>query len=56
MLASSGKYTEDLIMDGIDPDALASDKVEAMDIADILLAAALDEVDWAAASYKPVKK
>jgi len=56
VLDSAGKTPEELIMDGVNPDELAPEKLEAMDTADVLLAAALDEVDWAAELYKPIQK
>jgi len=56
VLASAEKYPEDLIMDGVNPDDLAPDKLQAMDVADVLLAAAIDEAEWAAERYKPIKK
>lgn len=56
VLASAGKTNpEDLIIEGVNPDALAPDSLQALDIADVLLAAAIDEVEWAAERYKPVK-
>jgi hypothetical protein len=55
VLASAGKSSEALIMDGVNPDDLAPDKLQALDVADVLLAAAIDEVEWAAESYKPIK-
>jgi hypothetical protein len=55
VLASAGKSSEVLIMDGVNPDDLAPDKLQALDVADVLLAAAIDEVEWAAGSYKPIK-
>jgi hypothetical protein len=55
VLASAGKAPEALIMDGVNPDDLAADKLQAMDVADVLLAAAIDETEWAAESYKAIK-
>ena len=55
VLASAGKSPEALIMDGVNPDDLAADKLQAMDVADVLLAAAIDEAEWAAESYKPLR-
>jgi len=56
VLASAGKAPEGLIMDGVNPNELAADKLQAMDVADVLLAAAIDEAEWAAEGYKPIKK
>jgi hypothetical protein len=52
VLGSSGMVSEDLIVQGIDPDQLSVDGLRAMEDADAALTATLDEVDWTANAYR----